>query len=340
MALKFKCKKCGTEIIVKFLKVGEIAECRSCGTKNIVPETAIRTEETPDYLKGGEDLEEKRAEHSEKTPPKEIIPSILGPKDIGDILSDTFKIYFKNFLRIIAIVFIVQLVGNIFTSIILPTPRGLFGTYGRIQFPTPSTALLIIGIVVFILTIFVGYPFVTGALIHAVSKQRLRRPINIKEAYRSSWKRFGSLVGVHFLRLLAIFGIMFVSIIPVALSRGVLVPIMIIGYGFAFYYMIRWLFVLEVVLVEGLGPVPALSRSAVLVKGDWWRILGIMLLLGLIMWAIMLLFGRIPIFGGMLSSILAYPVLVIGEILLYYDLRVRKDGYTPEVLAKEIESDG
>ena len=40
MALKFQCKNCGEDIVVRFLKVGEAAECRNCGASNSVPESA------------------------------------------------------------------------------------------------------------------------------------------------------------------------------------------------------------------------------------------------------------------------------------------------------------
>jgi len=48
MALEFKCQNCGTDIIVKFVKVGETARCRSCGAENVVPETAVETDQEPD----------------------------------------------------------------------------------------------------------------------------------------------------------------------------------------------------------------------------------------------------------------------------------------------------
>jgi len=40
MALKFKCNHCNTEIISKFLKVGEEAKCNSCGNVTTIPEDA------------------------------------------------------------------------------------------------------------------------------------------------------------------------------------------------------------------------------------------------------------------------------------------------------------
>jgi hypothetical protein len=40
MPLKFRCKVCNSDIIIRFLKIGEIAKCKFCDTNNMVPETA------------------------------------------------------------------------------------------------------------------------------------------------------------------------------------------------------------------------------------------------------------------------------------------------------------
>ena len=40
MSLKFKCIHCDTEITSKFLKVGEMAECKKCGEKTNIPISA------------------------------------------------------------------------------------------------------------------------------------------------------------------------------------------------------------------------------------------------------------------------------------------------------------
>jgi len=40
MALQFNCKHCNELVVSKFLKVGEIAECKKCGEKNTIPENA------------------------------------------------------------------------------------------------------------------------------------------------------------------------------------------------------------------------------------------------------------------------------------------------------------
>jgi hypothetical protein len=50
MALKFTCKHCGKEIVVRHLKIGEPALCRTCGRETGVPQNAVETTETADYL--------------------------------------------------------------------------------------------------------------------------------------------------------------------------------------------------------------------------------------------------------------------------------------------------
>jgi hypothetical protein len=40
MALKFSCNHCDTEIISKFLKVGEEAKCKFCDTSTLIPDNA------------------------------------------------------------------------------------------------------------------------------------------------------------------------------------------------------------------------------------------------------------------------------------------------------------
>jgi len=43
MALQFNCQHCNELIISKFLKTGEIAECKKCGEKTTVPQNAEKT---------------------------------------------------------------------------------------------------------------------------------------------------------------------------------------------------------------------------------------------------------------------------------------------------------
>jgi hypothetical protein len=49
--LKFNCRFCQAAVIVKYLTVGEKAECQNCGKTNIVPGGAISTDDSSSILK-------------------------------------------------------------------------------------------------------------------------------------------------------------------------------------------------------------------------------------------------------------------------------------------------
>jgi hypothetical protein len=180
-----------------------------------------------------------------------------------------------------------------------------------------------------------------GALIHAVSEHYLRQPISIVRAYRFAWKEAVDLVGVAFLAGCAIGAIMLIFVgIGAAFSSGsggkTGYIFGAVGFCIVVYLMTKWSFIFEAALLEGLGPKAALSRSSTLVKGNWWRVWGIMSLLWIIGFIITVILGRIPEVGTVLGSILSTPVLAVGNVLLYYDLRVRKERYTLRALAKEL----
>ena len=102
----------------------------------------------------------------------------------------------------------------------------------------------------------------------------------------------------------------------------------------------------------------SLSRSAFLVKKNWWRVLGILIVLGLIgsilsavaggvigfvigligvaVGASEVLIGQVAELAGSLVGIFFAPIGLIGVTLLYFDLRVRKEGYNLEVMAQEL----
>ncbi len=121
----------------------------------------------------------------------------------------------------------------------------------------------------------------------------------------------------------------------------------IIGIPFAIYFMIRWLFYLPAALLEGVGPRAALSRSSALVKGNWWRVLGVLIVIDIIVSVIALPLSFILntivlqnyliglIVGGIVGALLM-PILSTGFTLLYFDLRVRKEQYSLDKLAHEL----
>ena len=256
----------------------------------------------------------------------------LNPRNIGDILGDTFRIYGRNFWKLLAIAAIVLGVLGVIESI-----AGL-GWLPLVMTGVAIGALtgwIIAGLIILVVAYILGGILMGGALIHAVSEQYLRQRISIGQAYSFAWRRLGAMIGAGVLAFLAIGGIIAVSVL-VATFSWVGWIVVVIGSCASIYLIIRWIFILPAALLEGLGPTAALSRSSALVKKNWWRVLGIMLVVALISGAISAILGMIPVVGAIIGSILVTPIYAIATTLLYYDLRVRKEEYSLEVLASEL----
>ena len=256
----------------------------------------------------------------------------LNPRNIGDILGDTFRIYGRNFWKLLAIATIVLGVLGVIGIIAGIGLLSLVMTWGGWEALTGS---IIAGLIILVVANILGGILMGGALIHAVSEQYLRQTISIGQAYGFAWRRLGAMIGAGVLVFLAIGGIILVSVLVVTFS-----PIgwilVVVGSCASIYLMIRWIFIFPAALLEGLGPIAALSRSYGLVKNNWWRVLGITLVVGLISGAISAILGIIPVVGAIIGSILITPIYAIATTLLYYDLRVRKEEYSLEALASEL----
>ena len=112
----------------------------------------------------------------------------------------------------------------------------------------------------------------------------------------------------------------------------------------AAYLGVRWYFSLQSASLERRSPLQALSRSSSLVRDNWWRTFGILL----VFWVLVAVgsavagavLGLVPYVGSIVVSILFAPIVSIAQTLQYHDLRVRRDTaavYTPQALERELE---
>lgn len=287
----------------------------------------------------------------------------LGPRNVGDILKETFTIYRKNFWRFAAIVLIAAIPNTIAIIVDL-----LFPSHGEIA--NRNAASFFIMLPLYLLT-FVLSILTVGATTHAVAEQYFKQPINFGRAFSFSWNRLSDMFWASVLAVLAIWGItagttlisLFIAIfifsrMSEAFLALIFIPVLLVAMVAAIYLGTRWAFAIPTALLEGHGPTKALSSSSSLVKQNWWRVLGILLLLGLILMAIALILvmpivtgvigaaaagTELPtwllawaIVGTLIANIVCAPLFTIGETLLYFDLRVRKHGYSLDALANEL----
>jgi hypothetical protein len=102
------------------------------------------------------------------------------------------------------------------------------------------------------------------------------------------------------------------------------------------WLFVRWAFVPQAVVLDGRRGTQALQRSAELVDGSWWRVLGISLFAGLAAavptalisipvdaWAKSADSEAISLAGQVVASALFTPFQVLMVTLLYFDLLAR-----------------
>jgi hypothetical protein len=121
----------------------------------------------------------------------------------------------------------------------------------------------------------------------------------------------------------------------------------------ALIFYTRLLFSTQAIVLEGEGPLAGLARSWRLVAGSFWRTLGILVLMGILTYIIAAFPATIVSFaltigsGNALDNLVRNQIITtllaqLGQIavlplqltiytLLYYDLRIRKEGYDLEL---------
>jgi hypothetical protein len=135
-----------------------------------------------------------------------------------------------------------------------------------------------------------------------------------------------------------------------------LIIVLIAGGIAGLFFYVRLLLTTQAIVLEGQGPWAGLARSWRLVGQAFWRTLGILLLVYAFIYIVSLvvqlplivagmflgvLLNNMVLYQGIVSLvtygvlILVLPLQFIIFTLLYYDLRIRKEGYDLELMAQQ-----
>lgn len=211
-----------------------------------------------------------------------------------------------------------------------------------------------------LLWVLVVQPFLTAAMVRAVAGAYMGEVPQVAAVYRFALSRLASVLWVIVLTFLGIAGVVIAAtLIGVALATAGIVPLAIIAFlgaiaGVA-YLLIRWLFGPTVLVVEGVRGAKALGRSERLSRGHFWRVLGTVLLANVLAAVVGGVIGVIPgllaesagdagfflsAAGDAASRIVTTPFTTIVTVLLYFDLRIRKEGLDLAIMAQEMARPG
>ena len=142
------------------------------------------------------------------------------------------------------------------------------------------------------------------------------QPVDIGVSVRRGLSRFFPLIGIQIL-------VGFGEVIGLVL---LVVPGLIV--------FTMWALADSVCVLEGLGPVKSVNRSAALTRGHRWKVFGIMLILTLgVALGEMIILAVLPLAGLTAWAIVSYlfqvvsmPLSALIGVTVYYDLRAAKEG--------------
>jgi hypothetical protein len=241
---------------------------------------------------------------------------------------------------------------------------------------SPFEAFTSIGTLLALVASLLVTPLVTGAISRVVAASYLGTQLSTGAALRAGARRMWSLLASWFLVHLAeggpaVAGIAIVVAVGAGLSTSALgaggdaaiagvgilaVGLIVIGAAAALFLMPMFVAVAPAIVVEELGPIRALRRSWTLMKPRYWSVLGIAivsgLLAGVIGWFFDLPFSLVAALigyengwwllaaGSILPELLTTPFIAIVATLVYFDARIRHEGFDLEVIAGELARDG
>jgi hypothetical protein len=270
----------------------------------------------------------------------------LRPLSVGEIVDVAVKVYRRHALtlfKVVAVVVVpVTLLNILITLSTAPDPGAVTGIATTPSGTSPDLAPLYGFLAGTLLSTFISFlaaTLATGACFKAISDAYLGHEPNSNDSLSFAGRRLGSLVWVSFLGSLIV-GVGFLLLI---------VP--------GIYLAVAFSVAVPVLLMESYKGKSALGRSRDLVRGRWWPVLGT-IVLGFVLQAIVgaivqgilqgilltgagdSLFATTIVVGisNAIAAIITTPLQAALITVLYFDLRVRKEGFDLALLAENIGS--
>lgn len=230
-------------------------------------------------------MENQNSFEAPAQPSAQLAPgALIGPGSLLKYAWNVFKSHWKILISVLIIPQILLIVGMV--------PFALMGD-------STSTAVLIpMGLLAVVIMIAGGILSVasTGALIRAIHDFDLGGAVTIKEEYRFGFKIFWSMILISLISSLVTFGSYALLIIP-----GIIVS----GYT---------CFSIFTLVVDGRKGFDALTESWRLVRDRWWPVVGRLIVIGLVYFAVVLIVSGLQFL--IKSSIgLGTPYSIIRTVL-------------------------
>lgn len=244
----------------------------------------------------------------------------------GTLLDRAFRLYTSNFSLLLGIT-AAAYVPFYLIMLVIESSLG-----SNVQASSGSISTLLFQILFLVLWASIAFPIAGGAATYAISERYLGNDVTIGEALRLALSRFLTL-----------------SVAQITATIRVMFGLLLIVPGIL--WMLSYSLIVPAILIEGQKATPSLRRSRDLVKGQRGKVFCVLFILnllqGILTLGVSMISGMIldtdSASGAVLSSatnnllsIFVAPLGIVGTILLYYDMRIRKEGFDLEMLSRAI----
>lgn len=294
---------------------------------------------------------------------------VLRPLSVGDIIDRVLRLIRANIVLFIGIALIPDLIVEILQRAsglsqtldpndlrVLFDPRS--APVDPRSFQAPNTGAVIAVVIVSIAISLIQ----AGALMEAIGQRYLGRTITVREAYERGLRAVPRLV----LSALVV-GVVFIAVILVIVAAvAVLNSSAVAGVAIAllglvgFFFVLPWAFlsltvVGPAIVLEGLGPIAAIRRSFHLMDRARLRALGLYILIWIISIILGIVLGIVflvsfvtdptvravlQVVASVVSSTISSPLLYGAAVILFYDLRVRREAFDLQLAAEALPREG
>jgi hypothetical protein len=259
----------------------------------------------------------------------------FAPKGIGDVLSTAFDLFKRNAAQLLMIAAVVvvplTLIQAVLTEVLIDdVVEGISvnEATGEVVVTGGGTSFgqAIIGSVLLGLISAAIWMLLTGALTRGAAGALTGRPIDVSDSYRAALSRLGGLIVLSLLIALIV-GIGFVFLIIPGLILLVFLSMAVPAF-----------------IIERRGVTDSMSRSWNLVSGSWWHVLGAIVVAAIISGIVSGIIGALggdSLIGMWITSaiggIITAPFYALVSVVLYVDLRSRKESLDVATLQRELD---
>ena len=271
-------------------------------------------------------------------------PAGLRPLGIGEIIDVAIKVYRARFgvlVKSVAIVLAPVFALSALIRISFPAGEDLFSETqpgATPEFEFDEFWPFIAGTLLIVVLAYLASQIATGACFKAISGAYLDEEAGWQDSLRFARSKLGSLVWLSFLTAVCVIPGLVLCVIP------------------GIYLWIAWTVAAPVLLLEDVRGWKAMKRSRELVKGRFWSTFAVVLLVAILTGIVQAVFvgilaGVVSVSGNEValaiadaigqtaSGVLTTPLSAAVLTVLYFDLRVRKEGFDLELLSRRMGVD-